>query len=240
MTAHRLGILLILGLSVSAGPAHSQSPNCMWDRYCGCPGYDAVGETADEATMRAEVVAAVLRSVMEPQPNAEVPKTVQRRIRREFADDETREHLLCFLEARGLLSREAAQEAAERLAADEPGGRTFFWEPVGNARFQYPASQLRPYQIPGGPLVHGKRFGRTQDPDDPDSRPWMTVTIATREYTFKTGDDHVHKGNRWNYHLCGDDVTYSAISIPPPSGRLIVHRCPRGEHCDWKTADPCP
>ncbi len=239
MTVHRLGILLILALSASAWPAHSENTICLWDRYCGCPGYDAAAETAVQASARVEAVADLLKGVMDPETRDRQSKTAQRRLSREFADDATREHLLCFLEVRGLLSREAALEASKKLAADPSHGRTYYWEPVGIARFSYPASQMRPYKIQTGPLIQGRKFGVTKDPDGSGSRPWMSVAIETLEYTLHNGDDEVHKSNRWRYHLCGDDIRYPPLAIPPANGKLIIHRCRRAEQCEWKTPNPC-
>ncbi len=211
----------------------------MWDRYCGCPGYNAAAETAGEAKARVESAADILKRMMDPEARAKTSKTAQRRLSREFGDDATREHLLCFLEARELLSREAALEAAEKLAGEGSDGRTFYWEAVGTARFSYPASQMRRYQIPGGPLVHGRKFGVTKDPDESESRPWMRVAIEAREYTLHNGEADIHKANRWKFHLCGDDIRYPPLALPPPSGTLIIHRCRRAEHCEWKTENPC-
>jgi len=241
MTLHRRSILLILivGMTASASPAHSQDSRCLWDRYCGCPGDDAAAETAEQAKARIESVAKVLRRVMDPEARARVSKTAQRRIGREFADEATREHLLCFLEVRGLLTREAALKAVEKLAVDESDGRTYFWDPVGTAGFHSPPSQSPPYQISGGPLVHGRRFGVTKDPAASAPRPWMRVMIEAREYTLHSGEDDIHKASRWSYHLCGNQIRHPALSIPPPSGKLIIHRCPRAENCDWETPNPC-
>ncbi len=240
MNTRAAGILSVLGLSASPLPAHSQGSMCMWDRYCGCPSYDAAAETAEEARVRVGAIAAVLKATKDPQERTRVSKAAQRAVSREFADGATRKHLLCFLEARGLLSREATLEAVAMLAVDEPkDGPSHHWEHVGTASFQSSAPQLRPYQIRDGPFVHVRRFGFERDSDESDSQPWMKLTIETREYTLGNGDAEVHKANRWTYQLCGDEIKYPPLALPPPSGRLIIHRCPRGATCDWEAPNPC-